>query len=373
MPRSPPALALAVAPAGFTVAEFTTKVRAMTGQTPEDYSTRQGAYDLRKLRGKQLVIKPGRTRRYHVPEVAARTITALLTIRDKVIAPLIAGIRTPRRGRPPKHWTKIDRDYETLRREMQTLLNHLGIATKATAAIDNELSIAPRNPLVSGRGGNGALGARSAGTRATHARVAITARRTGSGFWRWSALLALWDVISNVRGRPRQARSAASRARAILCPVAAAPTLHRLSPELYDRLVDTGLLEGEPVELVDGLLVHVTPQGAEHAALVRRLTRHLSARSDLLNVQLPLAVPDGRPEPDLALALDPGLHEHPHTADLVVEIAVTSWDDDVAKLPGYAAAGVGTAWLVNVAARAVHVFRAAVRTPLRARTGPACR
>ena len=138
--------------------------------------------------------------------------------------------------------------------------------------------------------------------------------------------------------------------------MAAAPTLHRLSPELYDRLVDTGLLEGEPVELVDGLLVHVTPQGAEHAALVRRLTRHLSARSDLLNVQLPLAVPDGRPEPDLALARDPGLHEHPHTADLVVEIAVTSWDDDVAKLPGYAAAGVGTAWLVNVAARAVHVF-----------------
>ena len=46
-------LALAVAPAGFTVAEFTAKVRAMTGQTPEDYSVRQGAYDLRKLRGKQ--------------------------------------------------------------------------------------------------------------------------------------------------------------------------------------------------------------------------------------------------------------------------------------------------------------------------------
>ena len=112
VPRSPRALALAVAPAGFTVAEFTTKVRAMTGQTPDDYSVRQGAYDLRKLRGKQLVIKPGRTRRYHVPDIAARTITALLTLRDKVIAPLIAGIRTPRQGRPPKNWTTIDRDYE---------------------------------------------------------------------------------------------------------------------------------------------------------------------------------------------------------------------------------------------------------------------
>ena len=85
-----------------------TKVRAMTGQTPEDYSIRQGAYDLRKLRGKRLVIKPGRTRRYHVPELAARTIAALLTLRDKVIGPLIAGIRTPRQGRPPKNWTTID-------------------------------------------------------------------------------------------------------------------------------------------------------------------------------------------------------------------------------------------------------------------------
>jgi hypothetical protein len=127
------ALALAVAPDGFTVAQFTTQVRAMTDQTPDDYSTRQGAYDLRKLRGKQLLTKPGRTRRYHVPGDAARTIAALLTLRDKVIAPLIAGVRTPRRGRPPQNWTNIDRDYETLRRDMQTLFNDLGITTKATA------------------------------------------------------------------------------------------------------------------------------------------------------------------------------------------------------------------------------------------------
>ena len=127
------ALALAVAPAGFTVAQFTAQVRAMTGQTADDYSTRQGAYDLRKLRGKLLVTKPGRTRRYHVPGDAARTIAALLTVRDKVIAPLIAGVRTPRRGRPPKNWTNIDRDYETLRRDMQTLFSDLGISTAADA------------------------------------------------------------------------------------------------------------------------------------------------------------------------------------------------------------------------------------------------
>jgi len=127
------ALALAVAPQGFAVAQFTAQVQTITGQTRDRYSTRQGAYDLRKLRAKQLVTKPGRTRRYHVPGDAARTIAAILTIRDKVIAPLIAGVRTPRQGRPPNHWTNIDRDYETLRRGMQALFGHLGIATHTTA------------------------------------------------------------------------------------------------------------------------------------------------------------------------------------------------------------------------------------------------
>jgi hypothetical protein len=40
---------------GFTVAEFTAKVSGMTGQA--SYTIRQGAYDLRKLRGKQLIDK----------------------------------------------------------------------------------------------------------------------------------------------------------------------------------------------------------------------------------------------------------------------------------------------------------------------------
>ena len=121
-------------------------------------------------------------------------------------------------------------------------------------------------------------------------------------------------------------------------------------------MVDAGLLEGQPVELVDGLLVHVTPQGSEHAALVQRLIRQLGARLDLLRVQMPLAVPGGRPEPDLALAETTTSREHPRTAELVVEVAVTSLHDDLAKLPGYAGAGVTAVWIVDVPARSVHVF-----------------
>jgi hypothetical protein len=127
-------LALAAAPGGFTVADLAAKVQAMGGQTQTGYTTRQAAYDLRKLRGKDLVVKPGRSRRYQVPPQAARTIAGLLTLRDQVIGPILAGVRSPRLGRKPAHWTAIDRDYETLRIGMQTLLHDLGITTSSAAA-----------------------------------------------------------------------------------------------------------------------------------------------------------------------------------------------------------------------------------------------
>ena len=104
---------------GFTVADLAAKVHTMTGQTDTYYTTRQAAYDLRKLRGKHLVDKPGHTRRYHIPDLAARTIAALLTLRDYIIGLILTGVRSPRHGRKPTHWTAIDRDYETLRIGMQ--------------------------------------------------------------------------------------------------------------------------------------------------------------------------------------------------------------------------------------------------------------
>ena len=124
-------IALAANPNGFTVAELTAKVHAISAHV--DYTARQAAYDLRKLRGHDLVVKPGRGRRYRVPAHAARTITALLVVRQHVIEPIVAGVRSPRRGRKPAHWTAVDRDYETLRVDMQTLFHDLALTTTQAA------------------------------------------------------------------------------------------------------------------------------------------------------------------------------------------------------------------------------------------------
>ncbi len=88
------ALALAIAPGGFTVADLAARVSAMPGH--DGYTIRNAAYDLRKLRGKHLADKPGSTRRYLISPGAARIISALLTLREDVIAPLLAA--SPTRG-----------------------------------------------------------------------------------------------------------------------------------------------------------------------------------------------------------------------------------------------------------------------------------
>jgi hypothetical protein len=81
-----------------------------------------------------LITKPGRTRRYHLTPQAAGTIAALLALREHVIKPILAGVRSPRMGRKPLTWTPVDRDYEQIRINMQTLFHDLGINVAARAA-----------------------------------------------------------------------------------------------------------------------------------------------------------------------------------------------------------------------------------------------
>jgi hypothetical protein len=121
-------LALAPSPAGFSISELTAKVNSMTAHIRQTYTPRQAAYDLKKLRAKGLTTKMGRSRRYTVQPHALRAIAALLILRDQVIMPMLAGVRSPHSGRRPKTWTAADRHYERLRIQMQPLFEELGLA-----------------------------------------------------------------------------------------------------------------------------------------------------------------------------------------------------------------------------------------------------
>src|SRR5271169_1798886 len=53
--------------------------------------------------------------------------------------------------------------------------------------------------------------------------------------------------------------------------------IHRLDVGTYERMVASGGLDGQRVELLEGLLIEVSPQGPDHAEVIRRLTHHLAA------------------------------------------------------------------------------------------------
>ena len=71
------------------------KVRAMNHRTMSDYSSRRATYDLKKLRGKQILRKVGGRRYEPIPE-GFRAIAALVVLRDKVIQPLLAVLSRPK-------------------------------------------------------------------------------------------------------------------------------------------------------------------------------------------------------------------------------------------------------------------------------------
>ena len=118
-----------------------------------------------------------------------------------------------------------------------------------------------------------------------------------------------------------------------------------------------GALESVPVELLDGLLVEMSPQGEWHARAIQRLMRMFAGRMDLLRIQMPLSIADGwTPEPDVALAEpDEDPDRHPSTALLVIEVAVTSQAEDRRKATPYAQALIPCYWLVDLPAGIVLV------------------
>ena len=66
------------------------------------------------------------------PRLCRRTLGIFripTTLREQVIAPILANVHSPKMGRKPAHWTRVDRDYERIRIDMQTLFTVLAIET----------------------------------------------------------------------------------------------------------------------------------------------------------------------------------------------------------------------------------------------------
>jgi Uma2 family endonuclease len=145
--------------------------------------------------------------------------------------------------------------------------------------------------------------------------------------------------------------------------------LRRFTVDEYHRLIKIGFFApGERVELIEGLMVLMSPVYPPHNACITRLTHLFVERlSGLIRVriQMPitLAHQTSEPEPDVVVAKpapDDYEERNPGGDDIFLAIEVSESSlryDRQVKIPLYARAGIQEYWIVNLKDRQIGVHR----------------
>jgi Uma2 family endonuclease len=155
----------------------------------------------------------------------------------------------------------------------------------------------------------------------------------------------------------------------------AAPQLRRWTVEEYHRMIQAGILAtADQVELLDGEIVYMSPQGPPHAGTTQKSDEYLKpklSQQASVRVQLPITLSTSEPEPDLAIVRrrdDMYAMGHPEPEDvlLLIEVADTTLNYDLnQKAKIYGKAGIQEYWVIDVAGRKIYVMREPYETGYR--------
>ncbi len=81
-------------------------------------------------------------------------------------------------------------------------------------------------------------------------------------------------------------------------------TLYQWSVAEYHHMIETGLLEGKPVELLEGEVIEMSPEGIPHSFTNRSVgnyLRQLLQDKALISEAHPITLDNSEPEPDIAV------------------------------------------------------------------------
>ena len=135
-----------------------------------------------------------------------------------------------------------------------------------------------------------------------------------------------------------------------------------LSVAAYRALGEAGLIPKD-TELLYGFVYTKMSKSPLHSFLVARLLRLLQSKAPsrfLVRSEQPITCHDSEPEPDISVVRGTEsdfLADHPHTAELVIEVCITSHDYDRSKLRAYATAGVKECWFVLGPEKQIEVYQ----------------
>ena len=158
---------------------------------------------------------------------------------------------------------------------------------------------------------------------------------------------------------------------AVLAEESTSHELAILTVDQYHRMLETGILaDGEPVELLDGLLVvkdrgpamTLSPQHRFTVSLLMRLAPRIEASGAHLELQSPITfAPKNEPEPDGMIVrgrLEDYAERHPGPEDVscVIEVAESSLKRDrTTKQRIYATAGIPQYLILNLVDRQIEI------------------
>ncbi|HAS50624.1 MAG TPA: hypothetical protein DCS21_02290 [Gammaproteobacteria bacterium] len=142
--------------------------------------------------------------------------------------------------------------------------------------------------------------------------------------------------------------------------------VHRWTRQQYENMALLDFFQPEArVELLDGVIIDMSPQRSFHATavcLVEDALRGVFQSGYVVRNQMPLALDaQSEPEPDVAVVRGRTrdyTQAHPTTAVLVVEVADTTLRlDRKTKQAVYARNGIAEYWIINLKTPALEVYR----------------
>lgn len=137
--------------------------------------------------------------------------------------------------------------------------------------------------------------------------------------------------------------------------------------EDYHRMIDAGILDDRHVELLNGEIVEMSPEGIPHASFssdaADYLRSLLSGRAKIREAK-PITLPltDSEPEPDIVIVRLPSSiyhahHPYPEDVFWLIEYSDSSLKKDLeVKTQTYAAAGIREYWVINLKVSVQQLF-----------------
>ena len=146
----------------------------------------------------------------------------------------------------------------------------------------------------------------------------------------------------------------------------------------YHQMIESGLLDDRSLELINGEIIQMSPEGIAHSFYCRGTAKYLrSLLGDRVEISEahPITIPNNsEPEPDIAVLRTPdSLYQsrHPLPQDVfwLIEIANSTLTKDVGiKKDLYAQAGIPEYWVMNLQTSELLVFRDLINDEYRSTT-----